>query len=114
MSSEKEMARNVQEAYRTPNRLDQKRKSSHNIIFKTLKAKNKENIKCCEGKMSSNMQRQTDQNYTRLLNRDTKSQKSLDRGQADTKTKQTPAQATIPRKTPNQHRRRHQNIPRQK
>lgn len=65
MSSEKEMARNVQEAYRTPNRLDQKRKSSHNIIFKTLKAKNKENIKCCEGKMSSNMQRQTEQNHTR-------------------------------------------------
>ena len=38
----KEMAINVQEAYRTPNRLDQKRKSSHNIIFKTLNAQNKE------------------------------------------------------------------------
>jgi hypothetical protein len=38
----KEMAINMQEAYRTPNRLDQKRKSSHHIIIKALNIQNKE------------------------------------------------------------------------
>jgi hypothetical protein len=33
---------NIQEAYRTPNRLDQKRNSSHHIIIKTPNAQNKE------------------------------------------------------------------------
>ena len=37
----KEMALNVQEAYRTPNRLDQKRKSSHHRIIKTVNTWNK-------------------------------------------------------------------------
>ena len=32
------MAIKVQEAYRTPNKWDQKRKSSHHIIIKTLNA----------------------------------------------------------------------------
>ena len=36
----KEMPVNIQEAYRTPNRLDQKN-SSHHIIVKTLNAQNK-------------------------------------------------------------------------
>ena len=40
----KEMAIKVQEAYRTPNKWDQKRKSSHHIIIKTLNAQNKERI----------------------------------------------------------------------
>ena len=35
---------NIQEAYRTPNRLDQKRNSSHHIIVKTPNAQNKERI----------------------------------------------------------------------
>jgi hypothetical protein len=34
----------VQEAYRTPNKLDQKRKSSHHIIIKTKHAQSKERI----------------------------------------------------------------------
>jgi hypothetical protein len=38
----KEMPMNIQEAYRTPNRLDQKRNSSYHIIIKTLCALNKE------------------------------------------------------------------------
>jgi hypothetical protein len=38
----KEMLMNIQEAYRTPNRLDQKRNSSHHIIIKTPNAQNKE------------------------------------------------------------------------
>ena len=40
----KEMAIKVKEAYRTPNRCDQKRKSPHDIIIKTLNAQNKESI----------------------------------------------------------------------
>jgi hypothetical protein len=43
--------RNIQQAYRTPNRLDQKRNSSHHIITKTAKAQNKERIlKAVRGK----------------------------------------------------------------
>ena len=37
-----DMPLNIQEAYRTPNRLDQKRNSSHHIIIKTPNAQNKE------------------------------------------------------------------------
>jgi hypothetical protein len=40
----KEMPMNIQEAYRTPNRLDQKRNSSHHTIIKTPNAQNKERI----------------------------------------------------------------------
>ena len=40
----KEMTMNIEEAYRTPNRLDQKRNSSHHIIIKTPNALNKERI----------------------------------------------------------------------
>ena len=47
----KEMAINVQEAYRTPNRLDQKRKPSHHIIIKTLNVQSKKRIlKAIRGK----------------------------------------------------------------
>ena len=38
------MPMNIQEVYSTPNRLDQKRNSSHHIIFKTPNAQNKERI----------------------------------------------------------------------
>ena len=40
----KEMAMNIQEAYRTPNRRDQKRNSSRHIIIRTTKAINKSRI----------------------------------------------------------------------
>ena len=40
----KEMPMNIQEAYRTPNRLDQKRNSSRHIIIKTPNAQSKERI----------------------------------------------------------------------
>jgi len=40
----KEMPINIQEAYRTPNRLGQKRNSSRHIIVKTPNAQNKERI----------------------------------------------------------------------
>jgi hypothetical protein len=40
----KEMPINIQEAYRIPNRLDQKRNSSCHIIVKTLNVQKKERI----------------------------------------------------------------------
>jgi hypothetical protein len=40
----KEIPMNIQEVYRTPNRLDQNRNSSHYIIVKTPNAQNKERI----------------------------------------------------------------------
>ena len=40
----KEMPMNIQEVYRTPNRLDQKGNSSHHIIIKTPNALNKYRI----------------------------------------------------------------------
>ena len=47
---------NIQEAYRTPNRLDQKRNSSCHIIIKTTNAQNKERILkavCEKGQVSN-------------------------------------------------------------
>jgi len=38
------MPMSIQEAYRTPNRLDQKRNSSYYLIVKTTNAQNKERI----------------------------------------------------------------------
>jgi hypothetical protein len=40
----KEMLINIQEAYRTPNRLDQKRNSSNHIIVKAPNTQNKERM----------------------------------------------------------------------
>jgi hypothetical protein len=40
----KEMPKSIQEAYRTPNSLDQKRNSSRHIIIKTPNSQNKERI----------------------------------------------------------------------
>jgi hypothetical protein len=44
LNLKKEMLINTQEAYTTPNRLDHKRNSSHQIIIKTSNAQNKEII----------------------------------------------------------------------
>ena len=49
----KEMAMNIQEAYRAENRLDQKRNSSCHIIIKKPNALNKKNFKSSKGKGSS-------------------------------------------------------------
>jgi hypothetical protein len=52
----KEMSKNIQEAYRTPNRLDQKRNSSRHIIISTTNALNKDRIlKAVREKRSSNI-----------------------------------------------------------
>jgi hypothetical protein len=50
------MPMDIQEGYRTPNRLDQKRNSSCHIIIKTPNALNKERIlKAVRGERSNNI-----------------------------------------------------------
>jgi hypothetical protein len=44
LNLKKEMPMNIQEAYRTPNTLDQKRNSSRHIIIRTTNALNKDRI----------------------------------------------------------------------
>ena len=53
----KEIPIGIQEAYRTPNRLDQKRNSSQHIIIRTTNALNKDRIyiKSTKGERSSNI-----------------------------------------------------------
>jgi hypothetical protein len=81
------------------------KKSSHHITIKTLIAQSKERIlKAAREKRPSNIQRWPIKITPRLLNKDYESQKSLVIGHAHSKRTQMPAQATIPSKTPNQHR----------
>jgi hypothetical protein len=47
----KEMTMNIQEAYRTPNRLDQKRNSSQDIIIRTTNALNDRILKAVREKV---------------------------------------------------------------
>jgi hypothetical protein len=84
----KEMPMNIQEAFRTPNRLDQKRNSSHHIIIKTQNVQNNERLKAVREKGQVTY---TYQSYTRLLTRDYESQKILCRCHADPKSMQMPA-----------------------
>lgn len=105
----KEIDINVQEDYRTPNGLDQKRKSSCYIIIKTLNAQNNERL--LKSVREKAIYGKTYQNHTRLLNRDSKSQKILDRCHAVPKGTKMPIQATIHSKTLNYHRWRNQSIP---
>ena len=56
LNLKKGMFMNIQEAYRTPNRLSKKRNSSCHIIIKTLNGLNKERIlKAVREKGSSNL-----------------------------------------------------------
>ena len=60
----KEMGINVQEAYRTPKKLDQKKKIllQRNIQI-TKCIEQRKDLKNCKGKRPSNIQSQTYQNY---------------------------------------------------
>ena len=83
----------IQVAYRTPNRLDQKRNSSRHIIIRTPNAPNKDRIlKAVRGKGQV-----TYKGRPIRITPDHESQKILDRYYTDPKRTQMPAQATIPR-----------------
>jgi hypothetical protein len=90
------MPMNMQEAYRTPNRLYPKRNFSCHIIIKTPNALNKERIlKAVREKGQVTYKGRP----IRILIRDYESYKNLDICYTDPKRKQMPAQATILSKT---------------
>jgi hypothetical protein len=66
----KEMPLNIQEAYRTPNRLDQERNSSHHIIIKTANALNNERILKAVREKGQVTYKCRHHDYTRFLTRD--------------------------------------------
>jgi hypothetical protein len=78
----KELDIKIQEAYRTPNKWDQKRKSSHHIFVKTLNAQSKERIlKAAREKSQVTYKGRTIRITPDFSRRDYESQKSLVRGQ---------------------------------
>ena len=89
------MLLNIQEAYRTPNRLDQKRNSSCHIILKTPNAQSKERILKTERGKGQVTFKDSPIRIVRLLTRDYESQKILDKCHTDPKRTQVPAQASI-------------------
>ena len=98
----------MQEAYRTPNRLDQKRNPTCHIIVKTPNELNKERILKA---VRENGQVTYKGRPIRLFTTDYESWKILGRCHTDPKRTQMLAQATIPSKTLNYNRHRNQNIP---
>ena len=108
------MSMNIQEAYRTTNRLDQKRNSSRHIIIRTTNALNKDRIlKAVREKGQVTYKCKPNRITPDFFTRNYESQKFLDRCYTDTKRTQIPAQTTIPKQTLNYHRWRKQNIPQQ-
>ena len=109
----KEIPMNRQEAYRTPNRLDQKRNSSHHIIIKTPNALNKERILKAVREKGQVTHKGRPIRITPDFSPETmKARRSwVDITQREPKRTQMPVQATIPSKTLNYHRWRNQDIP---
>jgi hypothetical protein len=110
----KEMPMNIQEAYKTPNRLDQKRNSPQHIISRTTNTLNKDGIlKAVREKGQVTYKGRLIRITPDFSPETMKPQKILDRCYTDTKRTQMPAQATIPSKTLNYHRWRNQSTPQQ-
>jgi hypothetical protein len=100
----KEMPMNIQETYRTSNRLDQKRNSSRHIIIRITNALNKDRIlKALREKVQVTYKGRPIRN-TPDFSSAYESQKILERCYTDYKRTQMPAQSTIPNKTLNYHR----------
>jgi len=95
---------NIQEAYRTPNRLDQKRNSSCHIIVKRANAQNKERILKAvreKGQVTyKGRPKRITPDFSPSHQR-YESQKILDRCHTDPKRTQMPAQVTVSCKTLN-------------
>ena len=108
----KEMAMKVQKTYRTPNKWDQKRKSSRHIIIKTLNAQNKERIwKAAREKNQVTYKGRPIRIIPNFSTETMKARRAWSKVMKSSKGTQMPAQATILSKTLNQHRWRNQNIP---
>jgi hypothetical protein len=91
---------NIQEAYITPDRLDQKRNSSHHMIVKTPNLQNKERILKAVRRITQDLSPET-----------MKTRRSWERCHTDPRRTQMQAQTTTPTKTRNYHRWRNQDIP---
>jgi hypothetical protein len=76
---EKDIPIQMQEASRTLNAPDQNRTTPQHIIIKTTSSETRERILKTVREKKTNIQRQTHQNHSRLLNRNIKSKKSLGR-----------------------------------
>ena len=100
----KEMPMNIQEAYRTPNRLDQKRNSSRHIIIRTTNALNKDRILKAVREKGQVTYKGRPIRITPDFSPETMKARRSWTDAIDTKRTQMPAQATIPSKTLNQHR----------
>jgi hypothetical protein len=109
----KDMPMKIQEAYRTPNRLDQKRNYSRHIIIRTTNSLHKDKIlKAVREKNQVTYKGRPIRITPDTFTRDYESQKILyNRCCTDLKRTKMPGQATIPSKTLNYHRWRNQNIP---
>jgi D-arabinose 1-dehydrogenase-like Zn-dependent alcohol dehydrogenase len=101
----------MQEAYRTPNSLEQKRNSSHHIIIKTPNAQNKERIlKAVREKGQVTYIGRPIRSTPDFSPETMKARRSW-ADHTDTKRTQMSAQSTIPNKTLNYYRWRNQDIP---
>jgi len=97
----KEMPINIQEAYRIPNTLDQKRNSSHHMIVKTPNTQKKEVIlKAVRDKGQITYKADLSESH-QTTTTDYESQKILDRCHTDPKKTQMPTTVTVSRKTLN-------------
>jgi hypothetical protein len=75
---EKTMLIQILEASRTPNRPDQNRTTPQHIIIKTTSTETRERTLKAVREKTNNIQSQTHQNHSRLLNRNIKSKKSME------------------------------------
>jgi hypothetical protein len=102
------MTMNIQETYRTTNRLDQKRNSSRHIIIKTTSTLNKDKILKAIREKGQQPYKGRPIRITPDFSPETMKDR---RSWMDPKRKQMPAQAKIASKTLNCHRWRNQSIP---
>jgi hypothetical protein len=94
------MPMNIQEAYRPPNRLDQKRNSPFHIIIKTPNTLNKKRILKVVREKVQVIYKGRPIRITPDFLRDHESQKILCRCHTSPKRKQMPSQATITSQIP--------------
>jgi len=85
---------NMQEAYRTPHILYQKRNSSHHTVVKTPNAQNKERILKAVREIGQVIYKDRHMRITPDFSPEYESQKILDRCHMDTKRTQMPDQLT--------------------
>jgi zona occludens toxin (predicted ATPase) len=89
------MLMNIQEAYRSPNSLDQKRNTSCHIIIKTPNAQNKERMLKAVREKSQVTYKSRPIRIIRLLTRDYENQKILGTCHTDPKRAQMAVKATL-------------------